>query len=201
MCVSSVIEDGTNTVSAVQHLNAAVVFSESPGMAPNGQVTHRRTSVYSRIFVSLPFRTVMSKTQSSLNVLVVALIFPVATPTTKTRHPCATNSGGFGYVVSISSAPWRSPAATPACPRCVPASGQSSPGMIHSMPSSTSASSACLSPLPIAVKKSLTTCTFSSLLIESLLSFLKCVRMHGTVHNHPSRPQSQTDYCCFLNTS
>ena len=49
-------------------------------------------SMYSRIFVSLPFRTVMSKTQSSLNVLVVALIFTVATPTAKTRHPCAQSS-------------------------------------------------------------------------------------------------------------
>ena len=48
-------------------------------------------------------RTVMSKTQSSLNDLFVALIFPVATPTTRTRSPCATNSGGFGYVVSTSS--------------------------------------------------------------------------------------------------
>ena len=35
-------------------------------------------SIYSRIFVTLPFRTVMSKTQSSLNGLFVALIFPVA---------------------------------------------------------------------------------------------------------------------------
>ena len=60
-------------------------------------------SIYSRMFVSLPFRTVMSKTQWSSNVLFVALIFPVATPTTRTRSPCATNSGGSGYVVSISS--------------------------------------------------------------------------------------------------
>src|SRR5471030_2226640 len=52
--------------------------------------------IYSRMFVSLPFRTVMSKTQSSLNGLSVALIFPVATPTTRTRSPCATNSGGLG---------------------------------------------------------------------------------------------------------
>src|ERR1700728_5090116 len=60
-------------------------------------------STYSRIFVSLPFRTVMSKTQSSLNGLFVALIFPVATPMTRTRSLCATNSGGSGYVVSTSS--------------------------------------------------------------------------------------------------
>ena len=33
-------------------------------------------SIYSRMFVSLPFRTVMAKTQSSLNGLLVALIFP-----------------------------------------------------------------------------------------------------------------------------
>src|ERR1700743_2741491 len=33
-------------------------------------------SIYSRIFVSLPFRTAMSKTQSSMNVLLVALISP-----------------------------------------------------------------------------------------------------------------------------
>ena len=60
-------------------------------------------SIYSRIFVTLRSRTVMSKTQSSLNDLFVALIFPVATPTTRTRSPCATNSGGSGYVVSTSS--------------------------------------------------------------------------------------------------
>ena len=60
-------------------------------------------SIYSRMFVSLPFRTVMSKTQWSSNVLFVALIFPVATPTTRTRSPCATNSGGSGYDVSTSS--------------------------------------------------------------------------------------------------
>ena len=58
-------------------------------------------SIYSRMFVNLPFRTVMAKTQWSSNVLFVALIFPVAKPTTRTRSPCATNSGGFGYVVSI----------------------------------------------------------------------------------------------------
>src|SRR5580693_1274285 len=68
-------------------------------------------SIYSRIFVSLPFRTVISKTQSSLNGLFVALIFPVATPTTRTRSPCATNSGGFGYLVSISSDAFLSTAA------------------------------------------------------------------------------------------
>ena len=48
---------------------------------------------YTPGFVTLPFRTVMSKTQSSLNGLFVALNFPVATPTTRTRSPCATNSG------------------------------------------------------------------------------------------------------------
>ena len=33
-------------------------------------------SIYSRIFVTLPFRTVMAKTQSSMNVLFVAFDFP-----------------------------------------------------------------------------------------------------------------------------
>ncbi len=33
-------------------------------------------SIYSRTFVSLPFRTVMAKTQWSSNFLFVALIFP-----------------------------------------------------------------------------------------------------------------------------
>jgi hypothetical protein len=60
-------------------------------------------SMYSLIFVSLPFRTVISKTQSSSNGLFVALIFPVATPIIITRSPCATNSGGFGYEVSTVS--------------------------------------------------------------------------------------------------
>src|SRR6202453_1775542 len=68
-------------------------------------------SIYSRIFVTLRSRMVMSKTQSSLNDLFVALIFPVATPTTRTRSPCATNSGGFGYVVSTSSDAFLSTAA------------------------------------------------------------------------------------------
>jgi len=78
--------------------------------------------------VSLPFRTVMSKTHSSLNALFVALIFPVATPMTRTRSPCATNSGGLGYVVSNSS---DASEARPLFPRArggVPARGQSSPG-------------------------------------------------------------------------
>src|SRR6202051_323433 len=52
-------------------------------------------STYSRIFVTLPLRTVMAKIQSSLNGLFVALIFPVATPTTRTRSPCAMNLGGL----------------------------------------------------------------------------------------------------------
>src|ERR1700689_2128087 len=123
-------------------------------------------SMYSRMFVSLPFRTVMAKTQSSLKVLFVALIFPVATPTTRTRSPCATNSGGCGYAVSISSDAFLSTSANPACPRCVPARGQSSPGTIHSISSATNASTRCLSPLPIAAKKSFTTWTFFSILIE-----------------------------------
>jgi hypothetical protein len=53
-------------------------------------------SMYSRIVASLPSRIVMSKTQWSSNGLFVAVIFPVATPTTRRRSPYATNSGGFG---------------------------------------------------------------------------------------------------------
>jgi hypothetical protein len=56
-------------------------------------------SIYSRTFVNLPFRTVMSKTQWSSNVLFVALILPVAKPTTRTRSPCAMNSGGTSIVL------------------------------------------------------------------------------------------------------
>src|ERR1700719_117419 len=60
-------------------------------------------STYSRTFVNLPFRTVMAKTQWSSNFLFVALILPVAKPTTRTRSPCAMNSGGSGYEVSTVS--------------------------------------------------------------------------------------------------
>jgi hypothetical protein len=60
-------------------------------------------STYSRMFVSLPFRTVMANTKWSSNVLFVALTFPLAKPTTRTRSPCATNSGGFGNEVSTVS--------------------------------------------------------------------------------------------------
>jgi hypothetical protein len=51
-------------------------------------------SMYSRMLVSLPSRTVMAKIQSSSNVLFVALIFPLAKPTTRTLSPCAMNSRG-----------------------------------------------------------------------------------------------------------
>ena len=51
-------------------------------------------STYSRMFVTLPFRMVMAKTQWSSNLLFVALILPLAKPTTRTRSPCAMNSGG-----------------------------------------------------------------------------------------------------------
>ena len=56
-------------------------------------------SIYSRMFVTLLFRTVMAKTQWSSNVLFVALILPLAKPTIRTRSPCAMNSGGSGYEV------------------------------------------------------------------------------------------------------
>src|SRR5471032_2666869 len=75
---------------------------ESAAVGPRYAAARARAcvSIYSRIFVSLPFLTVMAKIQSSSNVLFVALIFPRATPTTKTRSPCATNSRG-SVVVSI----------------------------------------------------------------------------------------------------
>src|SRR5258708_13002332 len=75
-------------------------------------------SMYSWMWATLPSRTVMSKTHSSLNGLFVALIFPVATPTTITRPPCATNSGGFRYCVSTPSAAFLTPPPTsPSPPR------------------------------------------------------------------------------------
>jgi hypothetical protein len=80
------------------------------------------------------FLTVMAKIQSSSNVLFVALILPLAKPTTSTRSPCATNSRG-SVDVSIDLDAVSSRSASPACPWRVPASGQSSPGMIHSMSS------------------------------------------------------------------
>src|SRR3984893_16603539 len=123
-------------------------------------------SIYSRMFVTLPFRTVMAKTQWSSNVLFVALILPVAKPTTRTRSPWALNSGGSGYEVSTVSLAFSSKFSNPACPRCVPASGQSSPGMIHSISSADNASKPCLSRRPSAARKFFTTSTFFSMLIE-----------------------------------
>ncbi len=61
-------------------------------------------SIYSRTFVNLPFRTVMAKTQWSSNVLFVALILPVAKPTTRTRFtPLRYELRGSGYEVSTVS--------------------------------------------------------------------------------------------------
>src|ERR1039458_4576711 len=56
-------------------------------------------------------------------------------PMTRIRSPCATNSGGFGYFISTSLDAFLSTAANSACPRYLPASGQPSPGMIHSISS------------------------------------------------------------------
>src|SRR3984957_8006585 len=123
-------------------------------------------SIYSRMFVSLPFRTVMAKAQWSSNVLFVALILPVAYPEATTRSPCAMNSGGSGYEVSTVSLAFCSTSANPACPRCVPASGQFWPGMIHSIFSADNASKPFLSRRPSAARKSFTVWTFSCVLIE-----------------------------------
>ena len=69
--------------------------------SPDASICEARASacvsIYSRMFVSLPFRTVMAKTQWSSNFLFVALILPVAKPTTRTRSPCAMNSGGWRW--------------------------------------------------------------------------------------------------------
>src|SRR5579871_2421182 len=54
-------------------------FSEARAMAC--------VSIYSRIFATLPFCTVIAKTQLSLNGLFAALTFPVAEPMTMTRSP------------------------------------------------------------------------------------------------------------------
>ena len=61
--------------------------------SPDASICEARASacvsIYSRMFVTLPFRTVIAKTQWSSNVLFVALIFPLATPTTRTRRVSA----------------------------------------------------------------------------------------------------------------
>src|SRR5579872_878176 len=167
--------NGSEGVAAVQRIRrhyessrmASVSMGQDLGPAAISEARASAcVSTYSRMFVSLPFRTVMAKTQWSSNVLFVALILPVAKPTTTTRSPCAMNSGGSGYEVSTVSLAFRSKFSNPACPRCVPASGQSSPGMIHSISAVTNDSRRCLSPLPIAAKKSFTTWTFFSVLIE-----------------------------------
>src|ERR1700680_3437380 len=82
------------SVSMGQDLGFAAISEARPSAC---------VSIYSRTFVNLPFRTVMAKTQSSSNVLFVAMILPVAKPTTRTRSPCAMNSGGSGYEVSTVS--------------------------------------------------------------------------------------------------
>src|SRR6201998_1048536 len=142
----------------------------------------------------------MSKTQWSSKVLFVALIFPVAKPMARTRSPCATNSGGFGNEVSIVPFACLSKFSKPACARCIPASGQSSPGMIHSISSAHNASKPCLSRRPRAAKKSFTIWTFFSMLIESLLLLcVRCVRLNRTVGTIRLRPgQPDDDRLRFL---
>jgi hypothetical protein len=88
-------ENGPGFIVHVKRLS--VSMGQSPGLASISEARASAcVSIYCRMFVSLPFRTVMAKTQRSSNVLFVALILPVAKPTTRTRSPCATNSGGAG---------------------------------------------------------------------------------------------------------
>src|SRR5450755_2498030 len=103
---------GSEGVAAVQRTRrfyesvrvVSVSMGQGLGLASISEArTSACVSIYSRMFVSFPFRTVMAKTQSSSNVLFVAMILPLAKPTTRTRSPCATNSGGFGYEVSTVS--------------------------------------------------------------------------------------------------
>src|ERR1051326_3023051 len=103
---------GSEHAAAVQrirrHYDSARTVSVSMGQdMGSAAISEARASAcvstYSRTFANLPFRTVMAKTQWSSNVLFVALILPVAKPTTKTRSPCAMNSGGSGYEVSTVS--------------------------------------------------------------------------------------------------
>lgn len=73
------------------------------------------------------------------------------------EHPVALSDNSKGSVdVSSDLDAVSSKAITPLCPWCVPASGQSLPGMIHSMSSAASFKRASLSPRPIAAKKSFT---------------------------------------------
>src|SRR3954453_18587323 len=85
----------------------------SQALPPSEAFARACVSTYSRNFVNLPFRTAMSKTQLSSNVLLVALIFPVAKPTTRTRSPCAMNSGGFGNEVCTASLAFGADSLTP----------------------------------------------------------------------------------------
>src|SRR5277367_6569621 len=82
----------------------------------------------------------------------------------------------------------------PACPRCVPASGQSSPGMIHSISSAVNASKPCLSRRPSAARKFCTIWTFFSILIEiSPSPIIQVFRSHRTFRNRSSLAKSHDD--------
>jgi hypothetical protein len=65
---------------------ASITADGQPYAGPNASTCAARASAWvsmcSRMFATLPLRTVMAKTQSSLNGLFVALIFPVAEPMT-----------------------------------------------------------------------------------------------------------------------
>src|ERR1700680_282110 len=78
---------GSEGVAAVQRIRGlyesfrvvSVSMGQSLGLAAVSEARASAcVSTYSRTFVNLPFRTVMSKTQWSSNVLFVALILPVA---------------------------------------------------------------------------------------------------------------------------
>jgi len=102
-------------------------------------------SIYSRIFVTLPFRTVMAKTQWSSNVLFVALIFPSRRRRPEPGLPALRIRGALG----MSFPPLRTPSeAHPPIPRARGACGQR-PVLARDDPFNvfgTNATRPCLSP-------------------------------------------------------
>ena len=70
---------GGRGVDSTNRFQVSVPMGQGLGLAVISEArASASVSIYSRMFVTLPFRTVMAKAQRSSNVLFVALILPVA---------------------------------------------------------------------------------------------------------------------------
>ena len=125
---------------------SGLALSRSPGSEAHGHFGGPRQCLYVDIFPDLRHFAI-SNGSGEDPIVLVRFVRRVDFSLSDAYHhypiPLRHEFGGFGYVISTSSTALLSTAANSPRPRWVSASGQSPPGMIHSISSATKTSRSC----------------------------------------------------------